>query len=69
MYCNKYQIEIPDNSRSCRCCILADRDSDSYRCLKVEKIDKNLSRIEKILTFYVNIPVAIILIVVIAVLK
>ena len=69
MYCNKYHIEVADNSRFCKYCILANRDNESNRCLKVEKIEKDLSRIEKILTFCVNIPVAIILIVVIALVK
>ena len=69
MYCNKYKREVPDNSRFCKCCILANRDNESYGCLKVEKIEKGLSRIEKILTLCVNIPVAIILIVVIAIIK
>lgn len=69
MYCNKYHIEVADNSRFCRYCILANRDNKSYRCLKVERTEQYLSRIEKILTFCVNIPVAIILIVVIALVK
>jgi len=69
MYCNKYNLEVPDNSRFCKSCILANRNNESCRCLKVEKIEKGLSRIEKILTLCVNIPVAIILIVVIVLVK